>query len=63
MTTDVLSPSVESVAPASDLLTILMWFGTFAVPTVASGSRLNVIRYWPVFCATPVTCVMKKFLP
>ncbi len=60
MTTDVLSPSGASVAPASSLLIILTWFGTFSVPTVASGSRLKVIRYCPVLSATPVTWPMRK---
>ncbi len=63
ITTELLRPSGASVAPASDLFTILMWFGTLTAPTAASGSRLNVMRYWPVFDGTPVTCVMKKFLP
>jgi len=34
---------------------------TSTVPTLAVGSRLNVIRYLPVF--SPGTWVMKKFLP
>ena len=37
MTTDVLSPSVDSVAPASNLLIILTWFGTFPCPPSPRG--------------------------
>jgi len=60
MMTDVLRPSSDRVAPASALVTILTWFGIVAVPTVAWGSRLKVILYWPVLLGTEVSLLIWK---